>query len=374
MKKLFVLKIGSSSLTTENGRLDTEYLDLIARTVCKNVIADGNEIIIVTSGAIATGIGLMNIEKIPRAISEKQALAAVGQVELMHQYSNSFGKYGKKVAQILLTKSQIEDRERYLNIKNTIFTLLKKGIVPIINENDTVSISEIKFGDNDTLSALVAAKVAADLLIILTDVDGVYTSNPRQNPDAKLVKTINIKDYKNLGIDFSAKTGTKSGTGGMLTKFKAAQIACLSDVEVFITNGKKKKVVENLFKNFEVGTKFLPDAKFFNEKERWMAFSAKTKGSIVIDAGAENAILNKGKSLLAAGIVKASGDFRSGDIVDLMDKNNKILAKGAVEYSADEINKIKGLKIEEIQKSFEHIYDKEIIHRDNMVVLFYEMF
>jgi glutamate 5-kinase len=366
MKKLFVLKIGSSSLTTENGRLDTKYLDLIAETVFKNVIEAGNEIIIVTSGAIATGIGLLNIEKTPKLISEKQALAAVGQVELMNQYSNAFAKYGKHVAQILLTKSQIEDRKRYLNIKNTIFTLLKKGIIPIINENDTVSVSEIKFGDNDTLSALVASKVLADMLVILTDVDGVYTSNPRQNPDAKLVKTINIKDYKNLGIDFSAKTGSKRGTGGMLTKFKAAQIACLSDVKVFITNGKDKQNVKNLFKNFDLGTTFLPDTKFFNQKEHWMAFSAKTKGSIIIDDGAENALLNNGKSLLAIGIISVEGNFSTGDIVDVKNTKNTIIAKGTVEYSSTEVTKIKDLKTEEIKK----IYNKEIIHRDNMVVLF----
>ena len=374
MKKLFVLKIGSSSLTMENGRLHAGYLESIAETVYKNVIKNGDEIIIVTSGAIATGVGLLNMEKMPKVISEKQALAAVGQVELMNQYSKAFAKYGKKIAQILLTKSQIEDRERYLNIKNTIFTLLKNGIIPIINENDTVSISEIKFGDNDTLSALVASKVAADVLVILTDVDGVYTSNPRQNPDAKLVKTINIKDYKNLGIDFSATTGSKRGTGGMLTKFKAAQIACLSDVEVFITNGKNKNIVKNLFKKFDTGTRFLPEGKFFNQKERWMVFSAKTKGNIIIDDGAENAILNKGKSLLAAGIVDLDGDFRTGDIVDVKNKKNRILAKGTAEYSAREISKIKGLKSTEIKKIFGNIYDREIIHRDNMVVLFYEMF
>jgi glutamate 5-kinase len=374
-EKLFVLKIGSSLITSSSGEIDINYINLLARTIYENVLENGDKLIIVTSGAIATGIGILGLKEKPKEISKKQALAAIGQVELMNIYKKAFARYTKMVAQVLLTKSQLDNRERYLNIKNTIFELLDLGFIPIINENDTVSISEIKFGDNDTLSALVAARVNADMLVILTDVDGVYTSNPRIDEKAELIKIFQMSKYDEMikKIDFSSskKTGSKVGTGGMETKFKAAKISCLSGVPVFITNGRNEANIKNLFKSFDIGTKFVPDDKIFSEKERWFAFNAHINGTLIVDKGAEDAIKNKGKSLLPAGIINIEGNFVRGDVVNVKNLENIVFAKGTAEYSSDEIEEIKGLNQKEIieKKSNKKNKKNVVLHRDNMVVL-----
>ncbi|MCP4481848.1 MAG: glutamate 5-kinase [bacterium] len=360
-KKLFVLKVGSKLLTKDNGCFNSEYLVSMADTINSNVLKKGHRIIIVSSGAVAAGLGILNLRGRPKTIPEKQALAALGQVKLMNNYADIFNVHKQKVAQILLTKSHIEDRKRYLNIRNTLLTLLNKGIIPIVNENDTVSVDEIQFGDNDTLAATVAAKMGADQLVILTDVDGVYTANPRQDKNAKFLQEIKINDKTKMEIDFSLKTGSTHGTGGMHTKFKAAKIACSSGVEVFITNGSKG--LGNLFITFQKGTRFIPDEDVLSHKERWMAFGAKVKGEIVVDDGACNALLNMGKSLLPAGVLKVSGRFEEGDIVAIVNLKQHCFAKGVVEYSKLDLDKYKGKQTAEIVNS------RVVIHRDNMVII-----
>ncbi len=368
--KLFILKIGSS-LLTKNNQINVEYINSLARSIYENVLENKDKIIIVSSGAIAGGMGLKGLKRKPTKISKKQALAAIGQTELMNIYKKAFARYTVQIAQVLLTKLELDNRESYKNIKNTLFELLDMNFIPIINENDTVSISEIKFGDNDTLSAIVASRVNASLLVILTDVDGLYNFNPKIKKDATLIKTVKLSEFDNLlnSLDLSSskKTGSTIGTGGMATKLKAAKISCTSGVPVLITNGKLENI-KVLFKDLDNGTKFIPDKKVLTERERWFLYNTHVMGYIYVDSGAEEAIKFHGKSLLSPGIIKVEGDFSKGDIVDIKNSKNIIFARGIAEYNAFYINNIKGLNKEDLTKK--NLFPKNIIiHRDNMALL-----
>ncbi len=369
--KRVVIKVGSSLLTDEKGNLNYDFI----RRLCSNLSdlkRQGYELILVTSGAIIAGLGILKkvgvLKKLAQDLREKQAAAAIGQVQLMHIYEQEFARRGVLVAQVLMTREDFEERSRYLNARNTLLTLFNLGVVPVINENDTVAVEEIQVGDNDTLSAIVASKVEADYLIILTDVDGLYTDNPIKNKNAKLIPE--IKEITSEIEMLAAKNPAgERGTGGMLTKIEAAKIATCSGVTLIVANGRKENVVNRILQAENIGTKFLPQEQMLKARARWIAFGMKSKGKIYIDSGAAKALIEKGKSLLSSGIISVEGNFEHGDMISIYGLDGKEIARGLTYYSADEIEKIKGKKSQEIEKILKRKDYDEVIHRDNLVLL-----
>lgn len=362
-----VVKIGSNILTDKSGKLFYKRMACIARDVVEATEL-GYDVVIVSSGAIAAGMQKLGLKVKPEEIQLKQAAAAVGQSSLMRAYERIFNRLSKKVAQILLTRSTFSERIRYLNARNTILTLLSFKIIPIVNENDTVSTEEIKFGDNDQLAALVSGLINAERLIILSDVDGLYSSDPKKNPDAKIFSVIEeiTPDMESM----AGGSGSIVGTGGMYSKLLAAKKALSYGTKVNIVSGKKPGLIPAILKNERHGTEFLPPKNHkISSKKGWIAYAINPTGSIVIDEGAVAAILNAGKSLLPSGIVKVEGYFDIGDGVNCLDVNGKKIAKGIVNYSSFEINKIKGRKTSEIEAILGYKYSDEIIHRDNLAII-----
>lgn len=364
--KKMVIKIGSSSLTSKAGGLDKVSMKRFVNEV-SSLIKRGMEVIIVTSGAIAAGLENLNIKKKPEDITLLQAAASIGQVELMRLYSNLFLTSGLKIGQILLTHEDTTRRKQYLNIKNTIKKLISLNIVPVINENDSVAVDEIKFGDNDQLAALVAILAESDILIILTDIDGMYDKNPRIYNDAKLISYI---DKINEDIEKAAGgIGSTYGIGGMESKIKAAKICSFSGIKTIIANSKRKNILNKIIAGEDVGTFFAPQTvKKVKSIKKWIAFGMKTKGGIVIDRGAEEAVLNKGKSILAVGVVKVDGKFNKGDTLKVFSLDSKLIAKGISNFSSEDIEKIKGKNRDKILSEFDTSMCSEVIHRDCLVV------
>lgn len=364
--KKMVIKIGSSSLTSKAGGLDKVSVKRFVNEV-SSLIKRGMEVIIVTSGAIAAGLENLNIKKKPEDITLLQAAASIGQVELMRLYSNLFLTSGLKIGQILLTHEDTTRREQYLNIKNTIKNLIGLNIVPVINENDSVAVDEIKFGDNDQLAALVAILAESDILIILTDIDGMYDKNPRIYSDAKLISYI---DKINEDIEKAAGgIGSTYGIGGMESKIKAAKICSFSGIKTIIANSRRKNILNKIIAGEDVGTFFAPQTvKKVKSIKKWIAFGMKTKGGIVIDRGAEEAVLNKGKSILAVGVVKVDGKFNKGDTLKVFSLDSKLIAKGISNFSSEDIEKIKGKNRDKILSEFDTSMCSEVIHRDCLVV------
>lgn len=364
--KRVVIKIGSSSLTLKSGGLDIANMKKFTGEV-RNVTKKGIEIIIVTSGAIAAGLKYLNILRRPNDISTLQAAASVGQVELMKAYDNLFSEYSLKVGQILLTKEDTTRRKQYLNIRNTIENLIKLNVIPIINENDSSAVDEIKFGDNDNLAALVSSLADADALIILSDIEGMYDKNPKTASDAKLIPFVEkvTPDIEKI----AGGIGSTFGSGGMMTKIKAAKICSFSGIAMIIANSRMPDVLDKIL-NFEsIGTFFVPQTiKKVKSIKRWIAFGTRTKGSIIIDRGAEDAIRNKGKSILAIGVVEMLGNFNKGDTLKVLSIDNKLIAKGISSFSAEEIDNIKGKNQNQIAKQFGSLFCNEIINRDCLVV------
>ncbi len=327
----------------------------------------GYEIVVVSSGAVAAGMKKLGLKEKPKDIRLKQAAAAVGQSSLMWAYEKSFGDFGKKVAQVLLTREDFSERGRYLNSKNTLITLLSYGIIPIINENDTVATDEIKFGDNDQLAALVSGLIDAERLIILSDVEGLYSSDPTKNPEAKIIPFVS-----EISPEFEAMAGgagSAVGTGGMYSKILAAKKAVSYGVKVNIISGRKKGLIVSLLNGVHIGTEFKPQIKKISSRKGWIAYAIRPRGSLVIDDGAVNAILKAGKSLLPSGIVRVEGVFDTGDAVYCVDLHGNRIAKGIVNYSSQDTEKIKGKKTTEIESILGYKYSDEVVHRDNMVVL-----
>jgi glutamate 5-kinase len=364
--KKMVIKMGSSSLTSKAGGLDKVNMRRFVNEV-SSLIKRGMEVIIVTSGAIAAGLENLNIKKKPEDITLLQAAASIGQVELMRLYSNLFLTSGLKIGQILLTHEDTTRRKQYLNIKNTIKKLISLNIVPVINENDSVAVDEIKFGDNDELAALVAILAESDILIILTDIDGMYDKNPRIYSDAKLISYI---DKINEDIEKAAGgIGSTYGIGGMESKIKAAKICSFSGIKTIIANSKRKNILNKIIAGEDVGTFFAPQTvKKVKSIKKWIAFGMKTKGGIVIDRGAEEAVLNKGKSILAVGVVKVDGKFNKGDTLKVFSLDSKLIAKGISNFSSEDIEKIKGKNRDKILSEFDTSMCSEVIHRDCLVV------
>lgn len=359
-----VIKIGSSVLTHHRDIIDLHAIESLAGEM-SDIIDGGKEIVIVTSGAIAAGSRKLGLRGRPKNIPEKQAAAAAGQSVLIRHYEKAFEKSEKKVAQILLTGDGLSERSRYLNARNTIFSLLHYSVIPIINENDSVVVDEIRFGDNDNLSAMVTGLVDADLLIILTDTEGLYDRDPRRFEDARLIHAVNDFDMQTRG---AADTASGVGTGGMVTKIEAARRAATFGVPTIIANGEKKGVLLDIMESGEVGTLFIPGDEKLKGKKRWIAYSLKVSGRIVVDGGARRAV-EGGKSLLPSGVVAVEGDFDFGDLVSVAEESGGEFARGLALFSSGEIGAMKGLKTAEIEKVLGKKDYDEIIHRDDLVVL-----
>lgn len=364
--KRVVIKIGSNILADEKEGLDTKRISSIASDIAE-LQNMGYDVVLVSSGAIAAGMRKLGLKEKPKNIQLKQAAAAVGQSSLMWAYEKSFGDYERKVAQVLLTRDDFSDRKRYINSKNTLLTLLSYGIVPIINENDTVATDEIKFGDNDHLASLVAGLVDAERLIILSDVDGLFSADPKRSHKAVLIKT--VEEITDELETMAGGAGSIVGTGGMYSKILAAKRAVNNGITVNIINGKKSGLLISLLKGNSVGTEFKPKKERLASRKKWIVYGSRAKGSLHIDAGAVKALVHGGKSLLPSGVVSVTGVFEIGDAVYCIDSEEKRIAKGITNYSSSEIEKIKGRKTSEIEKVLGYRYSDEVIHRDNLVVL-----
>ena len=364
--KCIVIKIGSSTLAHPNGRLDIQRFEKITAQIA-NLYNMGIKIIFVTSGAIGAGMGRLNMKTRPKTIPQKQAAAAVGQGVLLHMYEKLFSEYGITVAQILLTAEDTKNRKRYINARNALYALLDMGVIPIINENDAVAVDEIKIGDNDTLSAIVSSIVEADLLILLSDIDGLYDDNPSTNPDAKLIDYVPYLTHEIENM--AGGSGSSLGTGGMATKIRAAEIAVTSGTAMIIARGSRDGVLNDIIEGKKIGTYFAPKTDVLNAKKHWIAYGLGTEGNIIIDCGAAAAILEGGKSLLPGGITDVEGSFEEGDIVSVLNCDKKEIARGISYYSSKDIEIIKGSKSSEIEKKLGYKNFDEIIHRDNLVVL-----
>ncbi len=365
-----VIKIGTSTLTDKSGKLNNAYIQSFAKEIAKIKYDNNIDIILVSSGAIGAGLGYLNLAKKPKELRQKQALASVGQPLIMQAYRQAFEPLNLAVAQILLTRYDFDDRQRYINIRNSINELLsRKSIIPIINENDSIAVDEINFGDNDTLSAIVAASIQADMLFILTDVDGLYEGIPGKSP---LVKTITKISEELLDLA-SPHSSSGKGTGGMKTKLMAAKISTSSGIKTFIINGNKLNLIDEAIAGKSVGTEILSDKKLQSRKS-WIAFGKKSKGEVIIDTNATIAIRNKYKSLLASGIIKVNGKFNRGDtisvsVLDPFEKHNIEIARGLSNYNWQDLSKIIGKSSAEIKKLYPNIVCEEVIHKDNLVII-----
>ncbi len=359
-----VVKVGSNVLTCPQG-LNLPVIDALSRQIMQ-LERSGHEVILVSSGAMAAGVRKLAIAKRPEAIPARQAVAAVGQAGLILTWEKALARHAKKVAQILLTAEDMTSRKRYLNARNTLNTLLDWGVLPIINENDTVMVDEIRFGDNDNLAAVITLLMDADILINLTDIDGLYDRDPRTHQDAELLSEIGT-----IGREIERYAGDipgALGTGGMRSKIKAARKVTAAGIPMIIANGKKDGVLAAIFAGQPRGTFFKPKTERLSSRKCWLAFSLKPKGVIRIDAGAARALTTGGKSLLPSGIAAVSGQFNVGDPVQFAGPEGQVLGNGLVNYSAGDINKIKGLRSSEIADCLgEKPYD-EVIHRDNLVL------
>jgi glutamate 5-kinase len=361
-----VIKIGSRVLTGDACGIDNGFLDALACETA-SLREKGLQVVIVTSGAVAAGTKEMGLTERPKTIPQKQAAAAVGQPKLMQAYEEAFFAHSLTVAQILLTRDDLANRLRFLNARATLDVLLSGGVVPIINENDTVAVEEIKFGDNDNLSALVTSLVEAHLLVILTDIDGYYDSDPHSNPDARLVPLVKAvtKEVERA----AGSTGSSVGTGGMVTKLAAAKRVGRYGVPTMIINGRKPGTLAGALAGEEIGTLFLPSGESLNRRKHWIAYTLRPRGRVFVDTGALVALSRHGKSLLPSGVSRVEGDFDRGSCVLVCGSDGKEFARGIVDYSRRELDIILGCRSCEIESLLGYRYGEEIIHRDNLVML-----
>ena len=365
--KRIVIKVGTSTITYANGKRNFSQIDRLAREI-SDLQNQGKEMILVTSGAVAVGVDRMGLPGKPKTIPGKQAAAAVGQGVLMHTYEKFFADYGQIVAQVLITKTEAIDRHRYTNTRNTFMELMRQRVIPIVNENDVVALDELKIGDNDNMSALVAGIVDADLVIILSDVDGLYTANPQTHPDAVIVPEVAEITPE---IEASAGgVGSARGTGGMATKIQAAKAATSSGIHLVIASGTEKNAITRVLQGEELGTLFVSRENRLQFRKRWLAFGAKIAGSIVVDDGCAKAIRKAGGcSILPAGVFAVQGEFLPGSTVSVLDKDAHELARGLVHYSSAELEQIKGCNSGEIANILGHKNFDEVIHRDDLVII-----
>ena len=361
-----VIKIGTSSLTQANGQIAIATIASLVETLTALRLQKHN-VVLVSSGAVGIGCVRLNLAEKPRKIALKQAVAAVGQGRLMRIYDDLFSNLGQPIAQILLTRRELMDRDAYVNASNTFSELFNLGVIPIVNENDTIAIDELKFGDNDTLSALVASLIKADWLFLLTDVDRLYSDDPRQVPDATPIDLVSSGEFNNLQVQ-AGGSGSSWGTGGMATKLAAARIATSSGVTMVITHGQKPENISKILNGESLGTKFEAQPQSENARKRWIVYGLIPMGTLYIDEGAVTAIKERGKSLLPAGILQVEGDFSAGDAVQICDHNSQKIARGLVNYSSTELKKLKGSHSNKITTILGYSASDNAIHRDNLVV------
>lgn len=364
--KRVVIKIGSRVLTDSEASLDMAVIGRISSDIA-SLRAQGVQVVVVSSGAIAAGRSELGLTDKPKTIPHKQAAAAVGQSRLMRAYEEAMAPHGLKVAQLLLTREDLGSRQRFLNARATIDALLSFGIIPVINENDTVVVDEIKFGDNDNLSALVTNVAEAHLLLILTDIEGFYSADPRSNPDAKLISLVKVITRE---VEKAAGgSGSNVGTGGMATKIAAAKKAGKNGVATIMLSGKRDGIILAAMRGEEVGTLFLPDGEGLNRRKHWIAYTLKPSGRVLVDEGARDVLLKKGKSLLPSGVVSVEGRFERGACVRVCGPDNVEFARGLSDYSSSEITKLAGCNSSEIEARLGFHYGDVIVHRDNLVML-----
>lgn len=364
-----VVKVGTRVLTYPNGKLNLIYMEKLVRQIA-DLQNQGKEVLLVSSGAVGAGIGRLNLTARPTTLPEKQAVAAVGQGYLMQFYEKLFSEYGYTVAQVLLTRDDLRERKRYLNSRHTLLMLLKYGVIPIINENDTVAVEEIEFGDNDTLSALVASFVEANLLVILSTVDGLFTGDPnsQKHKGAEVDFISYIPELTREIMSTAADTADILGTGGMVTKLQAANVAVDSGVTVIIANAKTENILSLIMEGKDVGTYIAARKLALPLRKRWLAYGPLSQGSITIDAGARKAVINFGKSLLPSGILCISGNFSKGEMVKIEDLENNLIGRGLTNYNSTDLNKIKGLQTEAITSVLGYCARAEVVHRDKLVL------
>lgn len=364
--KTVVVKLGTSVLTGGSQYLNRAHMVELVRQ-CAELKLQGYNLVLVSSGAIAAGREHLGHPELPNSMATKQLLAAVGQSHLIQVWESLFGIYGIKIGQILLTRADLENRERFLNARDTINALVSHQIVPIVNENDAVATTEIKVGDNDNLSALVGILCGADKLLLLTDQPGLFTADPRSNPEAKLIREVTTIDETLRKI--AGGSGTTLGTGGMATKLQAADIARRAGIEVIIAAGSAKNVVVECASSTPLGTRFLALPESLENRKRWILAGPSATGDIVIDSGAVTAIERTGSSLLAKGVIGVRGLFARGDVARVVDTRGKLIAKGLASYSSVDMAIIKGMHSKQIGKALGHDYGSEVIHRDDMVLM-----
>ncbi len=367
MSQTIVIKVGTSSLTRTDGRLALSAIAALIETIV-DLRAQGYQIVLVSSGAVGVGAARLGMTERPKTIALKQAAAAVGQGIIMRVYDDLFREHQQPVAQILLTRSDLDRRSSYINAYNTFQELLRLGVMPIVNENDTVAVDELKFGDNDTLSARVASLIDADWLFLLTDVDRLYSADPRRFPDAQpIVQIDRLEDLTALQIQ-TGNPGSQWGTGGMVTKIAAAGIATGAGVRTAITHGQFPQNISKILQGEPLGTQFTPQLRADSARKRWIAHGLVTVGKIYLDDGAVRAIISSGKSLLPAGITQIEGDFDATDAVELCDPHGKEIARGIVNYSSTELDRIHGHQSSDIINLLGYIGEETVVHRDNLVL------
>jgi glutamate 5-kinase len=364
--KRVVIKIGSRVLTDDDGGLDQAVIGRICGDMAL-LRAQGQQVVVVSSGAIAAGRSELGLAEKPRTIPQKQAAAAIGQTRLMRAYEEALAPHGLKAAQLLLTSEDLGSRQRFLNARATIDTLLGFGIIPVINENDTVVVDEIKFGDNDNLSALVTNVAESDLLVILTDVEGLYSADPGQNPDARLIPLVQgiTRELERA----AGGSGSTVGTGGMATKVAAAKKAAKNGVPTILIAGKRAGILSAAMRGEEVGTLFLPQGAGLNRRKHWIGYTLKPAGRVIVDDGARNVLQKKGKSLLPSGVVGVEGRFERGACVRVCGTDGSEFARGLSDYSSGEIALLAGHKSSEIEELLGYRYADVVIHRDNLVMM-----
>lgn len=363
-----VIKIGTSSLTQgATGQLALSTIASLVETLSQ-LRHQGHRVILVSSGAVGVGCARLGLSDRPRTLSMKQAVAAVGQGRLMRIYDDMFTTLGQPIAQVLLTRTDLVQRSRYVNIYRTFRQLLELGVIPVVNENDTVAVEELKFGDNDTLSAQVASLVGADWLFLLTDVDQLYSADPRSNPDAQPIYVVdNVEQLEALQVKVGDR-GSQWGTGGMVTKIEAARIATTAGVRTVITEGKRPQNLPKILSGEALGTQFVPQPRPSNARKRWIAHGLIPAGKLYLDEGAVNALCTAGKSLLAAGITEVEGEFERQDAVQLCDRTGREVARGLVNYSHGDLAKIRGHHSDEIPAILGYRGAETVVHRDNLVI------
>ncbi|QBQ53717.1 glutamate 5-kinase [Nitrosococcus wardiae] len=364
--RCWVVKVGSALLTANGRGLDSECIRALANHIA-NLRNQGYAVVLVSSGSVAAGMQRLGWQRRPRALYELQAAAAVGQMGLIQAYESQFQHHGQHTAQVLLTHEDLADRSRYLNARSTLRTLLQLGVVPIVNENDTVATEEIRFGDNDTLSALVANLVEAELLVILTDQPGLFDADPRHYPNARLIPEAAAN---NAELDTMASPGTGAlGRGGMITKVRAARRAARSGAITIIASGQEPNILQRLAAGEAIGTLLWPDTEPLAARKQWLAGQLQTKGRLWLDAGAAKVVREAGRSLLPVGVIACEGHFARGEVVSCLDPEAREVARGLVNYNAEETRRILGHASNQIEQILGYVDEEELIHRDNLVLL-----